>query len=206
MFAVAGGRFAYERVIDLPQFALQKIDLNGNCDMSEDSVMVLSGLKIGESVYRQNLKYALSSLSAHPTVVECTVNRGLDFDINIEIETAEPALLIKGDGLYCLSGEGIVLPFENDIPILPLISGKKFSGIEPYQRLRDPDILYALDLYRTMMKVSATLCSRLSEINYDSDSGIRVYLSPRGTIAVLVKRDFDAAIERLAVLNDKGMV
>ena len=206
IFAVAAGRFAYEKVVDLPQFALEGIDLKGNCDLSEDSVMVLCGLKVGESVYRQNLKYALSSLSGHPAVVECTVKRGLNFDIDVEIETAEPALLIKGDGLYCLSEEGIVLPFENDIPILPLISGKKFSRIKAYQRLRDSDILYALDLYRTMMKVSPGLCSRLSEINFDSDSRIKVYLSPRGTIAVLDKRDFSAAIERLAVLNDSGIL
>ena len=76
MFAVAGGRLAFEKIIDLPAFALEKIDLKGNCDMSEDSVMTLSGLKPGDSVYRQNLKFALSKLSDQPAIVECSVKRG----------------------------------------------------------------------------------------------------------------------------------
>ena len=206
IFAVAAGRFAYEKVIDLPEFALERIDLKGNCDMSEDSVMTLSGLKPGESVYRQNLKYALSRLSDQPAIVECSIKRGLNFDIDVEINTAEPALLIRGDGLYCLSVEGIVLPFENDIPILPLVSGKKFSNVKLYDRLRDADIAYALELYQTMMMVSPDLCARLSEINFHSDSQIRVYLSSKGTIAVLNKRDFKDAVRRLAVLNDSGVL
>ncbi len=206
MFAVAGGRLVFEKIIDLPEFALEEIDLKGNCDMSEDSVMALSGLKPGESVYRQNLKFALSKLSDQPAIVECSIKRGLNFDIDIEINMAEPALLIRGDGLYCLSGEGIVLPFESDIPILPLISGKKFSNVKLYDRLIDADILYALELYQTMMKVSPDLCSRLSEINFHADSQIRVYLSPKGTIAVLKKRDFTDAISRLAALNDNGVL
>ncbi len=204
--AVAAGRFAYEKAIDLPQFDLKGIDLTGNCDLSEDSVTVLSGLRIGQSVYRQNLKYALSSLSSHPAVIECSVDRGFDFDINIEIEMAEPALLIKGDGLYCLSQEGVVLPFRSDIPVLPLISGKKFTHIRPNERLRDSDILRALDLYRTMMRVSPALCLRLSEINFSSGSMIKVYLSPKGTIAVLDKRNFVESVQRMTVLNDSGML
>ncbi len=206
IFAVAAGRLAYEKIIDLPEFALDGIDLRGNCDMSEDSVMTLCGLKPGESVYRQNLKFALSRLSDQPTIVDCSIKRGLNFDIDVEINTAEPALLIRGDGLYCLSVEGIVLPFESDIPILPLVSGRKFSGVKLYDRLLDADIAYALELYQTMMMVSPDLCSRLSEMNFYSDSQIRVYLSPRGTIAVLNKRDFKDAISRLAVLNDSGVL
>jgi len=206
MFAVAMGRFGYEKVIDLPPFALKEIDLSGDCDISKDSVLTISGLQTGKSIYKQNLKFALSRLSHQPSVVECSIDRGYLSGIDIEINMAEPALLIKGGGLYCLSREGIVLPFDSDTPVLPIVTGRKFSGIKINDRLRDPDIIYSLRLYETMMAHSPGLCARLSEINFSYDSQIRIYLSPKGTVAVLSKRRFDEAVLRLAALQDKGLL
>lgn len=206
MAAVALGRIAYEKVIDLPGFALEKIDLKGNSDMPQDSVLTLSGLAPGRSIYRQNLKYALSKITRIPSVVRCSIDRGIFTGIDIEIELAEPALLIKGKRLHCISREGVVLPFDESLPVLPLISGRKFSNIRDYEVVKDPDIVYGLRLYEELMKVSPDLCARLSEMSFASDSKILVYFSPEGTIAVVGKRDFDDAVERLAVLQKNGFL
>jgi len=206
MLAVALGRLAYDKAIDLPSFALRKIDLKGNCGLSKDSVLALSGLRAGESIYRQNLKYALSKLAANPTVVECSIERGYLSDIDILINVAEPALLIKGDSLYCISREGIVLPFDSEIPVLPLITGRKFSLVRSYDKLKDPDVVYALKIYESILAVSPELCARLSEINFSLNEQIRIYLSPKGTVAILDKRDFKEAVQRLVVLHDNGLL
>ena len=60
---------------------------------------------------------------------------------------AEPALLIKGDRLYGLSREGIILPFDKQIQVLPLVTGRRFSSARCFDRLKDPDIAYAVELY-----------------------------------------------------------
>jgi cell division septal protein FtsQ len=206
ILAVALGRYAYEKVIDLPIFELKKIDLRGNSAIAEDSISALCGFEPGRSIYRQNLNFALSKLSAHRGVAECSVERGYFSGIVIRIDMAEPALLIKGDSLYCLSREGIILPFDSSIPVLPLVTGKKFSGIRCYDRLNDPDVAYALELYGLLMAASPALCARLSEINFVSGSALRIYLSPEGTVALLDKRDFADAVRRLAVLEENGIL
>jgi len=206
MFAVAIGRFAYEKVIDFKIFELRKLEVRGNCGMSVDSIMTVAGLQQGKSIYRQNLNYAVKQISKLLDVTSCSIDRGLISSIDIEIETAEPALLLRGEKLYCVSREGIVLPFDENIPVLPIISGKRFSGVKLFDRLKDPDVVYALELYQNIMAVSPNLCARLSEINFGYDSQIRVYLSPGGIIAVLNKRHFEDAVRRLATLHENGLL
>lgn len=206
MLAVALGRLGYEKAIDLPSFALRKIDLDGNSGLSKDSVLTLSGLRAGESIYRQSLNYAMMRLTSDPAMVECSIKRGLLSEIDITINMAEPVLLIKGDSLHCISREGVVLPFDKNMPVLPLITGRKFSTVRSYDRLKDPDVVYALKIYESILAISPELCARLSEINFSSSDQIRIFLSPKGTIAVLDKRDFREAVQRLAVLHNNGLL
>lgn len=204
--AMAVGRFAYERAIALPQFALDRIELRGNLDIAPDSIRSVSGLEEGRSVYEQNLKYAASKLSQQPGVIECSVERGFFSTVYVEISMAEPALLINGDELYALSREGIVLPFDKQIPVLPLVTGRRFSSARCFDRLKDPDIAYAVELYDALMAVSPELCGRLSEINFPSRDIINLIFSPGGTVAVVDKRDFYDAVKRIAVLDETGIL
>ncbi len=206
IMAMAVGRFAYEKAIALPHFALDKIELKGNWDIAPDSVRAVSGLEEGKSIYDQNLQYAVSKLSQQPGVIECSVERGFFSTIYVEISVAEPALLINGDELYGLSREGIVLPFDKRIPILPLVSGRRFSSARCFDRLKDPDIAYAVELYDALMTASPELCNRLSEINFTSEDIMNLFFSPRGMKVVVDKRDFYDAVKRVAVLDENGIL
>ncbi len=204
IIARAVGRFAYEKAIALPLFALDKIELEGKWEIAPDSVRVVSGLEVGKSIYDQNLKYAASRFSQQPGVIECLVERGYFSTIYVEISVAEPALLINGDKLYGLSREGIVLPFDTQLPVLPLVTGRRFSSAGCFDRLKDPDIAYAIELYDALMAVSPELCGRLSEINFTSEDIMYLFFSPGGTKVVVDKRDFQDAVKRVAALNENG--
>lgn len=204
--AVAAGRYAYERFTVLPCFALERIELDGNREMSADSIGIMTGLEMGVSIYKQNLKYATSRLSRYPGVIRCSISRGLTSTIHIQIDSADPALLIKGDRLYSLSREGMVLPFDDDVPVLPLVTGRSFSKAACYDRLDDPDIAYAVELYDSLLRISADLAGRLSEINFTTGAAMNLYFSPDGTCVILDKRDFSEAVRRVAALNENGIL
>jgi cell division septal protein FtsQ len=206
MAAVALGRFAYERVVNLPYFALEKIELDGEGGMTADSLQNVTGLEMGVSIYRQNLKYATSRLSRCQNIIGCSISRGLTSTIHVRIECPEPVLLIKGNRLYSVSREGVVLPFGDEVPVLPLVTGRSFSRARCYDRLDDPDIAYAVELYDALGDVSADLAGRLSEMNFTSGAIINLYFSPDGTRVILDKRDFKDAVNRVAVLHENGVL
>jgi hypothetical protein len=204
IIAVALGRFGYEKVIDLPYFQLDEIIVEGDCFIEKDSLVSLSGLDTTRSVYRQNIDHAVQMISDQPGVVECEISRGFISSVKIEIQSAEPALCIIGDKDYGLSREGIVLPTTKNMPVLPFITGRRFSNIKCYDRLRSPNIAFALEIYEGLMAASPELCSRLSEINFGRGGDVNLYFSPDGTIVKINKRSVYDSIIRVCSLDKEG--
>lgn len=206
MLAVAGGRLAYDKALDLPLFALKTVAITGNSGISEDTLIGITGLEKGKSIYRQDLRYALSRIMKQPGVINCSIERGYFSNISIDIDKAEPALLVNSGELNALSREGMILPLNATLPILPIVSGRKFAGLRCYDRLKDPDIAYAIETYDALMAVSPDLTARLSEINFAHSDIMRLYFSPAGSEVLLDKSDIENCIRRLAVLADSGMI
>jgi cell division septal protein FtsQ len=205
ILAVAGGRLAYDKVLGLPLFDLRAVTVTGNSDIPVDSILAVTGLERGKSIYKQDLKYAASNLMRQPGVIECSVRRGNFSSIEVDIRVAEPALLVSSGELYALSREGLILPAD-DLPVLPLVSGRRFSQVGYFDRLQDPDVAYALGVYDALMALSPNLAARLSEINFGADQITRLYFSPAGTTVLLNKSDIADSIKRLAALERSGMM
>ena len=205
LLAVAGGRLAYEYGLDIPPFTLSKVEVTGNWKTSESSILAITGLEKGKSIYKQNLKYAANNIMKQPGVVECNIERGLFSKISIHVDVAEPALLVNNGQLNAISREGMILPMNNEMPILPLVSGHKFESTKCYEHIKDPDIAYALEAYDALLAASPNLCSRLSEISFKDGDDLRLFFSPAGTEVLIAKQDIKNSIKRLALLDNKGM-
>jgi cell division septal protein FtsQ len=206
LFAVAAGRLAYVNGLELPIFALKTVTVTGNWKVSQDSILAVTGLERGKSVYKQNLKFAAARLMRQPGVVKCSLKRGYFSAINVDVTMAEPALLVNSGNLNAISREGMVLPLDSKLPVLPLVSGHRFSAVRCYDHLNDPDIAYALETYDALMAISPNLSSRLSEINFGDDNALRLYFSPAGTEVLLDRSDIRNGIKRLAAIADSGFV
>lgn len=206
IFAVGVGRLAYLKGLELPPFALKNVVVTGNWKVSPDSILAITGLEKGKSVYKQNLKYAASKLMHHPGVVQCSIKRGYLSTIEVNVTMAEPALLVNNGRLNAISREGMVLPMDSKLPVLPLVSGRHFAFAQCYEHLNDPDIAYALQTYDALMAQSPNLSSRLSEINFGDNDDLCLYFSPAGTEVLLDKSDIVNGIKRLAALADSGLV
>lgn len=204
--AVAAGRLAYDKVLDLPPFSLKNVIVDGNWSGSQDSLLAITGLEIGKSIYKQDLKYAATKLMQQPGVVQCAVHRGYFRTMTIEIARADAALLVNSGELNALSREGMILPISAGMPALPLVSGRKFTGARCFERLRDPDIAYALELYDALLAASPELSSRLSEINFKGGDALRIFLSPVGTEILINKTDIKNSVQRLTALAKSGML
>jgi cell division septal protein FtsQ len=206
IIAVGVGRFAFEKVANLPLFALEEVKINSNGYFDPDTLVALSGLEKGKSIFKQDLKFAADMISRRKGVVSCAVDRGVLSDISVDVEFAEPSLLINGDKVFGLSKEGIILPVNDLTPDLPLVTGRKFKDARCYEQIKDPDIAYALDLYNALNSRSPALCKLLSEISFKGKNLIIVYFSPDGTAVVLDKCCSESDIYRLCTLEKAGML
>jgi cell division septal protein FtsQ len=205
ILAVAGGRLLYDKGLDVPPFTMSTVVVTGNWKTTEASVLAITGLEKGKSIYKQDLKFAANNIMKQPGVVSCTVERKSLSTVAINVEVAEPALLVNSGELNAISREGMILPLTAEMPILPLVSGHKFTAVKCYEHVSDPDIAYALEIYDALLAASPNLCSRLSEISFKDDDALRLFFSPAGTEVLITKQDIKNSIKRLAALDGSGM-
>ncbi len=204
VLAVAAGRFGYDKAADLSIFSLKTVKITGNWGISADSMLAITGLEKGKSIYKQDLNFAADRLMQQPGVIECTIKRDYISTVFIDIKVAEPTLLFNTGELLALSREGMVLPISRKMPVLPLVSGRKFAMAKCYDQVKDPDIAYAIRLFDSLMGIAPALSARLSEINFGKDNILRLYFSPKGTEVLIDRGDIANSVRRLSALADSG--
>jgi len=200
------GRLSFEFAAELPILELNRIQLLGNWDISADSAATVAGLEKGKSILKQDLKFALERIMRQPGIVSCDIERQLPATIKINVRAAEPLLLINASTFMSISREGMVLPLNDNMQVLPFISGKKFTGIKCYELLRDSDIVTALSLYDKLLYSAPNLCASLSEIYCEGNGALRLYFSPDGTEIIIDNSNLSDSVMRLSMLNKSNMI
>ena len=202
--AVGGARFAYMKIIDLKFFKLTSIEVNCPDSFDKNKITKVSKLQIGESVFCQDYTAAANCLLALPGVEQVKVNRKLPSKVTIDIYGEEVVLFVKTVNLYGLTRAARIIDLNGLETVLPVVTGinerKKTSYSE---KLR---LCYALDLFRGLNRLSANLAGRLSEINVADPETAVMYFDPGGVKVVLPLRDYDTALLRLVLLDNKGVL
>lgn len=202
--AIGGARFAYLKVIDISFFKLASIEVNIRDGFDKDKIIKVSRLKIGESVFRQDFAAAANNLLALPGVERVRVSRNLPSKATIDIYGEEVVLFVKASNLYGLTRAARIIDLNGQETVLPVVTGINERKKTNYrEKLK---LCYALDLYRNLNRLSANLAGRLSEINVEDRETAVMYFDPGGVKVVLPLRNYDTALSRLVLLDNKGVL
>jgi cell division protein FtsQ len=134
--AVAGGVCTYGWALRSPQLALTKITFRGLRQATEAELIQLSGLALGENIFRVDLAGLEQAIAAHPWVRRVEIHRRIPHELLIQVDEFKPIAKVSLGQLYLLDADG--RPFKrvqpSDSADLPLVTG---IGREQY--LREPE-------------------------------------------------------------------
>ncbi|OQX92560.1 MAG: hypothetical protein B6D58_02425 [candidate division Zixibacteria bacterium 4484_95] len=214
--AVVTGRYVYLELSRLPFFNLSEVEIKCPENIDRGDVLEISGLKIGESIFYQDLNKATDSLLEIRGVQSVKIRRLLPASIRINLETDELVLFVKTDKIYGLTKSQKLLRVANPKNILPVVTG---LGVVKSQNVRDGNIksnmldyfdkvklCYAIDVYEEMRMLSENLANRLSEIHFTGSDRIVLYFDPGGVKVLLPLQGRRKALSRLSVLDFNGIL
>jgi len=138
-----------------PEFRVEDLSVEGTSSLSPEELVKLTSIRPGRNQLGIDLKEEALRVLSHPLVAEVELARSGLKGIVIRAKEESPASVIRGEKRFGLSLEGRVLPYElceGFLP-LPILSAPKAS-LTPLEKLREPQILYALDFYRSFLKIS----------------------------------------------------
>jgi len=166
-------------VLNLPMFDITNIIIKGNNLLSQNDIVTYSNIKMGENIFKVNLKEVKKNLLRNPRIEETSMKRVFPSTIFISVsERNDFAALYFLGSFVKIDKEGIVLEVKQDMDntSILIITGIEIVDCTPNERVKLKDnnqldaiieIVFFMDKYE--------LKDLVSEINIEDINDIRIY-------------------------------
>ena len=215
---LALNRFIYEN----QEFAIQKIDVQTDGQISTDQLRRWAGVKLGENLFALSLSRVKRDLELVPAIRSVAVERLLPRTLRISVSEREPVAQayvsqLRADGrgydmqVLQIDTEGCVMlpltarqrstpPNQPAMP-LPTLGGVDQTTLLPGRRLDSPQVRAALDLIVAFERSPMAGLADLRRVDLSSASVITVQTGQGGTI-IFAPTDIERQLQRWRVIFD----
>lgn len=164
----------------LPFFRIAVIDVEGNQALSDEKVVTLSGIHIGDNFFYADVRTAKKSLQQNPFVKTVSIQRKLPnrFVICLE-ERRAVGYLVTTDGYVQVDEDGRFLAIQQSLSNynLPVISGVELSELPSIGGfIENAKLKQALEV---LQYCDQSLLSNISELNVGQDYYILAYTNQK---------------------------
>ena len=120
LFTILIGLIAFAMIS--PIFNISEIKVNGNKNISQDKIIFLSDIKLGENLFRINKKEIISCIKQNGYIESVIIKRKIPNKVEINIVERQVNFVIEcGSGYAYINNQGYVLEVNSekyDVPIL----------------------------------------------------------------------------------------
>lgn len=164
-------------------FNIDFINIEGEKTLSEETILVASGITIGENLLKVNTKDSKDEIELLSYVKEAEIKYKLPDSINITITERVPVLQVKTLAIYMLiDKDGQLLEIaDKRTEGLPSLVGFNINDIKPGENIKDDELGIKLedfftedDIIEIIKKINTINLGTDEEINIDLNSGIGV--------------------------------
>lgn len=179
------GFVTYRWALSSPTFALRHVTYAGNERATSAELAKLSGLSLGQNIFKLDLPNVRRSLLLHPWVKSVSIERHLPRGLSVQVKEHVPKAMALLSELYLINAEGV--PFKRvqagDSYNLPLITGLDRDSYVSAPEETQGKLSLAMRASDAYQKSSASKVHSLSEVRLTPEgiclvvgSGQEIYL------------------------------
>lgn len=163
-----------------PIFNIEKIEIENNKKLSQNTYVSLSGIKQGENIYRISKKEIIGKIKENAYVENVKVKRVLPNKIKIEVQERTATYMIKIANSYMyIDNQGYMLEVSQDKLEVPILIGitTKEEDIKVNNRLCEEDLdklNKVLEIYKTASSIE--IDKLISQIDISDKSNYKLIL------------------------------
>lgn len=135
-----------------PLFNLSNVQVINNEKISTDTILSISGLKIGENIYKTSSKQIEKNIKQNTYIESVNIKRKLPNEIILTVKERRATYSLEYANSYAyINNQGYILEISEEKLELPIIMGYTTSGeeIKPGNRLNSED----LEKLSTVLKI-----------------------------------------------------
>ena len=197
----SGGRW----LLTTPRFAVERVEVAGQSQLSVDQVVAASGLSPGQNLFRLDARRAVAGVEALPMVRRAELVRAFPNRVTLLVEERQPFVLVHAGGLHWPAG-GFYWVDEQGMPLgpetravaldAPLVSAAGADDVAAAGRTPSERVAAGVALIRTLMRAQSPLLREISEVDVSRPEGPVLYMLD-GVEVRLGREDWDDRLGRL---------
>lgn len=191
----AGGRW----LLTAPRFAVARVEVAGQSQLSADQVVAASGLSPGQNLFGLDARRAVAGVEALPMVRRAELVRAFPNRVTLLVEERQPFVLVHAGGLHWVDEQGVSLGPETRAVALgaPLVSAARSDDVAAASRTPSDRVAAGVALVRTLMRAQSPLLREISEVDVSRPEGLVLYMLD-GVEVRLGREDWDDRLGRLS--------
>ncbi len=182
-------------VLTARPFAVERIEVVGQSQLSADEVISASGLAPGQNFFRLDARRAVTGVEALPRVRRAELVRAFPNGVTLLVEERQPFVLVHAGGLdrlfwpadrffwpadrfFWVDEQGVPIGNETRAQALdaPLVSGVGDEDGAAAGRTPSERVAAGVALIRTLMRLQSPLLKEISEVDVSRAEGPVLYM------------------------------
>ncbi len=172
-----------------PIFNIVNINITGNTKITNEEIINLSELKIGENIYKVKLNNIKKKVKSNAYIENVEIKRKIPNVIDIIVKERKPKYMLQyGNELAYISSQGYILEISQDILKLPIILGYKTPSeqIQSGNRLNEEDLNKLEKVIRLMDSANSNgIAELITKINIENKEDFVIILEEKGITVYL---------------------
>ncbi|MDD3807821.1 MAG: FtsQ-type POTRA domain-containing protein [Candidatus Marinimicrobia bacterium] len=162
-------------------FNLNKIIVTGNYELTEEEIIYLSGVLLGEDILSLSITDISARLEKEPYIRQAVVYKRLPDRLVIEIHERTPILLMKIKESYSVDTQGILLPAPRSKGDIPLLTGiPSLITTDFGNPVHNPLILQGVGIISLIRKKYPKINLLIHDLSWDEKEKTWILISETG--------------------------
>ena len=196
---IAGGFFLVQLLMASDQFRIDKIRVEGNQRLCEQTLVALSDVQSGMLTFSLDLNLIGRKIADNPWVKEARVERIFPRQIRIKVVEREPIAIVNLGYLYYLDADAVVFKVldGSDSLDFPVVTGFDRGRLELTRQEDRDELVQVVGLIMDLHQRQQFGLHKVSEVHKEPGGGLSVYTAENGVRIRLGYENYSKKLDRL---------
>jgi cell division protein FtsQ len=191
---------AHDALTQSRYFKARTITIDGNQRVSQERVLELGQIDVGDNILAMNLKLLRQRLLNNPWIADVELERELPDAVHIVVREHVPAAIVNFDQDYYVSSTGQIIGAVSDSDQIhvPRLTGLTIADFAPESRQRSPETIAFLKLVElSCLDGSILPLHEIERIDIDPQIGVTLSAFENRIAIKLGKTDYTGKFNRI---------
>ena len=196
---LVGGFFVTQLLLASDLFRIDHVVVQGSHRLNQQQIVALSDIDMGVNTFNLDLGLIGRKIEENAWIDRARVQRVFPRQVKISIEEHHPVAIVNLGYLYYLDNQGEifkVLDATDDLDY-PVVTGFNYAKVQTHNREYARQLRKVVGLLSNLSQRNLVSLDQISEVHYDSDSGLSLYTLRGGVKIKLGSSDYTRKLDRL---------